>query len=61
LGKRGALGRDQLPDALGGQVKQRVHLGSGKRRALGRALHSTKCPAAVITTFMSVSQAESSV
>ena len=43
-----------------GQPQQRVHLGAREGRAFGRALHFDEAAAPVITTFMSVSQAESS-
>jgi hypothetical protein len=55
-----ALCGDQLRDAALGQVQQGVSSARRKRRAFGGALHFDMPPEAVITTFMSVSQAESS-
>jgi hypothetical protein len=54
------LGGDQLADAQGGQVHQHVHLLAGEGFAFGRALDFDDAALPVMTTFMSVSQLESS-
>ena len=61
LGAERGFALDQAADAARREVDQPVHLLARERVAFGRAPHLDEAAAPVITTFRSVSQAESGI